>query len=157
MTTITEFKKMLREEILEPLDHPRVTGLSAEGLASYNEGFQSACALILQENTTFTDSEWVDWKIETCKSCLVGYSESGHGWMAGRRDAYTWALGELEGLQEGSEVLDDVVTFTDEQLDLIGEVVYAEFLGIAPSSEDYDAEGDAENLADAVVKYLKES
>ena len=157
MTTVADFKKMLQEEVNEPLDYPRVEGLSDNELVSYNEGFQSACALILQENTTFTDSEWVDWKIETCKSCLVGYSESGHGWMAGRRDAYTWALGELEGLQEGSGTTSDAVTFTDEQLELIGEVVYAEFLGIAPSSEDYDAQGDAGKLADAVVKYLKES
>ena len=113
MTTIAEFKKMLREEILEPLDHPRVTGLSAEGLASYNEGFQSACALILQENTTFTDSEWVDWKIETCKSCLVGYSESGHGWMAGRRAAFAWALAELEGLKTQRQILTDLKTRAD--------------------------------------------
>ena len=113
MTTIAEFKKMLQEEISEPLDYPRVEGLNAEKLMAYNEGYTSACALILQDSPHFTDSEWAHWKIRSCKSCLVGYPESGHGWMAGRRDAYTWALAELEGLEGDSQILRDTKSSFD--------------------------------------------
>ena len=103
MTNVAEFKEMLQEEVDEPLDYPRVPGLSAEELRDYNTGYVSACEIVLSENDRFTDREWVRWKVRTCKSCLIGYPENGHGWLAGRRAAFAWALAELEGL-EGLEV-----------------------------------------------------
>lgn len=44
--------------------------------------------------------------------------------------------------------------FTDEQLDQIGEAIYAEFVA-RWSTDDWDAEGAAEKLADDVVKELR--
>ena len=44
--------------------------------------------------------------------------------------------------------------FTDEQLEQIGEAIYAEFVA-RWSTDDWDAEGAAEKLADDVVKELR--
>ena len=110
MTTVAEFKKMLQEEISEPLDYPRVEGLSDTELMAYNEGYRSVCELLLQENDRFTESEWVRWKVATCKSCIIGDAEAGRGWLAGRRAAFAWALAELEGSEGEMRELSPVVS-----------------------------------------------
>ena len=99
MTNVAEFKEMLQQEIDEPLDYPRLEGPSGHELAQYNDGYRTACELVLSENDCFTDIEWARWKVGTCKACIIGYPEDGRGWLAGRRAAFAWALAELEGLE----------------------------------------------------------
>lgn len=96
MTTASELKAMIREELAEPLDYPRVTGLSAEGLEMYNEGFRSACRIALIGEGSDT---WVGSNIEHFNANFGLYQDT-TPYGIGRRAAYDWILGELKSLDE---------------------------------------------------------
>ena len=97
MTTASELKAMIREEQNEPLDYPRVTGLSAEGLESYNVGFQSTCVIALYDDHRGT---WAQECIDHFEKVAFAYSTMGDSYSKGRRAAYDWILGELKSLDE---------------------------------------------------------
>ena len=106
MTTIAEFKKMLQQEINEPLDYPRVPGLSAEELREYNEGYASACGYVRRFEPIPPGGEVKDWQsaaIDFAADCADSYRNDESVWGRGKHAAYTWALAELKGLEGETE------------------------------------------------------
>ena len=101
MTTASQLKAMIREELKEPLDYPRA-GLAGEELESYNRGFIGACLVSSGGSWRTSDSQWVAEKIATTQEILAGeaYQPPMGSWGRGRVAAYEWILGELRSLDE---------------------------------------------------------
>ena len=98
MTTVSEFKAMLREEIAEPLDYPRVPGLSPEELRKYNEGYRYACDLTLSAEPEWDDEDWLTVNSDCVPQfCVLANSLDPRD--RGKHDAYTWILGELKSIK----------------------------------------------------------
>lgn len=98
MTTIAEFKKMLQEEINEPLDYPRVPGLTPEELREYNEGYRAACNVLFDSELEWTDEDWLNVNLD-CVPKFLNQKPLGNWRDEGRLAAYTWALAELKALE----------------------------------------------------------
>ena len=108
MTTALELKAMLREEIDAPLDTPRIAGESGILLESYNEGFRRACMIVLTGSENM--SIWIGANRIFLARVVLNQrfsdeqAESSRYFADGMRDAYKWALAELEALESDSPV-----------------------------------------------------
>ena len=97
MTTASELKAMIREEMNEPLDYPRA-GLTGEELEWYNRGFRHACevSLVMECDDRY---DWVTFTIKYLEDVAFVY-RGGSSYENGRLAAYDWILGELKSLDE---------------------------------------------------------
>ena len=98
MTTGSEFRAMLLEEINEPPDYPRVD-LDGGKLADYNDGFVRACRTMYANEFGLSDNGWKNVNVHFIRSVIDTYADAVSPWLRGRHDAYAWGLTELDSAE----------------------------------------------------------
>ena len=98
MTTVSEFREMLREEMNEPPDYPRID-LDGGKLADYNNGFVMACRIVYSNEFGLRDDAWKNTNVHFIRSVIDAYADAVSPWLRGRHDAYAWSLNELESAE----------------------------------------------------------
>ena len=96
MTTASQLRAMMREEAAEPLDYPRLGGVSEEWLTQYNLGYRVICH-ILTSIEGLDDASWWEMTVEALADEEI--SPTRDPYIMGYDAAVLWIRTELDGIE----------------------------------------------------------